>query len=103
MKNVIFDFDGTLADTIDSGMEIINSFAPRYGFRAVSKSDRERLRDLPSREILKTKPFVQWIQLPRASVFEFTSFDAWSESKNLTQRREGAERHRIQKWGASTV
>lgn len=59
-KWIIFDFDGTLADTVDAGIDTINFFAKRYGFRPVSKEDYPRLRDLSSREMLKAVGVSLW-------------------------------------------
>ena len=30
---ILFDFDGTIADTISAGLEIINSHAEKYGYK----------------------------------------------------------------------
>jgi phosphoglycolate phosphatase len=44
MKTVVFDFDGTIADTLDASVEIINSFVHEYGHKKLTKQDVERLR-----------------------------------------------------------
>lgn len=59
-KWIIFDFDGTLADTVEAGVAVINSLAKKYGFRPVLKEDRDSYRDLPSREILKKVGLSLW-------------------------------------------
>lgn len=38
-KIIIFDFDGTLADTFAIGIEICNSLLQRFGYRATSKEE----------------------------------------------------------------
>lgn len=44
---MIFDFDGTVADSIDKLYELINGMAPRYGYEPVSRDKFDQLRDLP--------------------------------------------------------
>lgn len=51
---VIFDFDGTLADSAPWFREVFNGVAARYGFRKVRGDDEiEALRALSSRDILR--------------------------------------------------
>lgn len=44
---MIFDFDGTVADSIDKLYELINGMAPRFGYKPVSPEKFSQLRDLP--------------------------------------------------------
>ncbi len=55
MKNkvVIFDFDGTIANTLDSIIEIMNNLSDEFGFRKIKDGDIEYLRGKKPREILK--------------------------------------------------
>lgn len=50
---VIFDFDGTLADTLGEALEVVNGLAPRYGFTPVDHELAATLRGLEVREALK--------------------------------------------------
>lgn len=50
-KLIIFDFDGTLADSIYLSLDIYNEIAPKYNLPKVRKS--KRLRDIGLREGLK--------------------------------------------------
>ena len=50
---VIFDFDGTLANTLPWLTGVVNQVAERYGFRHVPESEREHLRGLDAHSILK--------------------------------------------------
>lgn len=52
-KVIIFDFDGTIADTLDAFISISNSFAPEYGYPLIDAQELLKLRDLPAREIIK--------------------------------------------------
>jgi len=57
---VIFDFDGTLADTFPWFTGIINKVADKYKFRKVSENDQEILRGLGAREIIKYLGIPLW-------------------------------------------
>jgi phosphoglycolate phosphatase len=61
---VVFDFDGTLADSWPWFAATLNDAAARHGFRQVNAVERERLRGLPTREILRALAVPMW-KLPR--------------------------------------
>ncbi len=44
---LLFDFDGTIANSIDELFKLINSLAPRYGYPPVSPEQFAALRNLP--------------------------------------------------------
>ena len=50
---VIFDFDGTIADTLNSIISIMNDLSDEFGFRKICDEDVEYLRGRRPREILK--------------------------------------------------
>ena len=50
---VIFDFDGTLADSSGWFFDAMNAAAPRFGYRAIDADELEMLRGLGNREILR--------------------------------------------------
>ncbi len=60
---VIFDFDGTLADTFDWFKVAINKAAEKYHFRVLSEADMEQLRDKKTREIMRFLG-VAWWKMP---------------------------------------
>jgi len=47
----IFDFDGTLADTLPAFLRAMNDAAPRYGFESLDGLDLDTLRGMAPREI----------------------------------------------------
>ncbi len=51
---IIFDFDGTIADTFDLALEIYNTIAPEYNCRPAGPEDHELLRTKKPQELLKT-------------------------------------------------
>jgi len=50
---IIFDFDGTIANTLESIIDIMNGLADEFGFRKIKKEDVKYLRGKRPREILK--------------------------------------------------
>ena len=52
-KVVIFDFDGTIADTLVSVMNILNCLSDEFGFIKVTGENIDELRNKKLREILK--------------------------------------------------
>lgn len=60
---VIFDFDGTLADSAPWFLGELNDLAATHGFRKVSLKEIEMLRGRPSREIVRYFG-IRWWRLP---------------------------------------
>ena len=56
----LFDFDGTLADSQDWFLGIFDQVADRFGYRRLAPGDRERLRGLETREILRDLGVPLW-------------------------------------------
>jgi phosphoglycolate phosphatase len=56
----IFDFDGTIADSLSWFGSVINDVARRYGFRGVYPSEIDYLRRLSAREILAELQVPMW-------------------------------------------
>ncbi len=50
-KVIIFDFDGTLADTLDALIDITNRLAGEFGYPPTTPEEVPKLRNLSSREI----------------------------------------------------
>ena len=51
--NIIFDFDGTIADSFLLVMQKFNLLADEFGFRCIDSTEIERVRNLPSNELIK--------------------------------------------------
>ena len=51
-KVIIFDFDGTIADTLDSVVRIVNNHAEHFGYKKVTKQDIPYLQGKKPKEIL---------------------------------------------------
>jgi phosphoglycolate phosphatase len=52
-KVIIFDFDGTIADTVDALVSIANRLAKEFGYIPITQEELALLRNLSSREIIK--------------------------------------------------
>jgi phosphoglycolate phosphatase len=52
-KVIIFDFDGTVADTVDALVSIANRLAREFGYVQITQEELALLRNLSSREIMK--------------------------------------------------
>ncbi|NES94754.1 MAG: HAD-IA family hydrolase [Desertifilum sp. SIO1I2] len=53
IKVILFDFDGTLADTLDAIVRITNRLADEFGYQPTSPEDVVRLKQLTSREVIR--------------------------------------------------
>lgn len=63
---IIFDFDGTLADTLQVGLEILNRLSSEFGFDPLPPSELSDARDLSTRQLMK-RLGISRIKLPRIS------------------------------------
>lgn len=52
-KVIIFDFDGTIADTVDALVGIANRLAVEFGYIQITQEELAILRNFTSREIIK--------------------------------------------------
>ncbi|MGB3694398.1 MAG: HAD hydrolase-like protein [Spirulinaceae cyanobacterium] len=52
-KVIIFDFDGTIADTQEAFINILNRLSPEFGYQPTTPVEVSQLRHLSSREIIK--------------------------------------------------
>ncbi|BAY91468.1 MULTISPECIES: HAD-IA family hydrolase [unclassified Tolypothrix] len=50
---IIFDFDGTIADTVDALVSIANRLAVEFGYVPITQQELALLKNLTSREIIK--------------------------------------------------
>jgi phosphoglycolate phosphatase len=56
----VFDFDGTLADSADWFFGSLNEVAGRFGFRTTTEDERQALRRLDNREIIRRLQVPLW-------------------------------------------
>lgn len=53
LKVIIFDFDGTVADTYEAFVEIANRLSGEFGYKPVAPEEQEKLKHLSARELIK--------------------------------------------------
>ncbi|MFO7030115.1 carotenoid oxygenase [Limnospira fusiformis CCALA 023] len=63
-KIIIFDFDGTLADTLEVVISIINDLAEDFGYSPTTASDLDKLQNLNYRQIIKLSN-ISLFKIPR--------------------------------------
>jgi phosphoglycolate phosphatase len=61
---ILFDFDGTLADSADWMIRTFNAMAPQFGLRSVTEAEVEMLRGRSNREIVSYLGVPMW-KVPR--------------------------------------
>lgn len=59
-RTLIFDFDGTLADTLEESRRIYNALAPEYGLREVTAEELPSLRHFSLIELLDHLGIPKW-------------------------------------------
>ncbi|GLS03188.1 haloacid dehalogenase [Chitiniphilus shinanonensis] len=59
-KLIVFDFDGTLADSFDFFIEATNALAARYRFRPIAEGEVESLRGLHARAMMRHLGLPGW-------------------------------------------
>ena len=59
-KLIIFDFDGTLADSFPYFLKTINTLATTYNFPTINTEDVEQLRGLDARQMMKRANLPAW-------------------------------------------
>lgn len=60
---IIFDFDGTIADTFETVLKIINRLAKEFGLKPLDSEDVKRYQNLSSREVIKQSE-ISVVRLP---------------------------------------
>jgi phosphoglycolate phosphatase len=59
-KLVLFDFDGTLADSFNWFMGTVNTVADKYGFKRIETQELDTLRGLSSRQLIAHLGMPMW-------------------------------------------
>ncbi len=74
-KLLIFDFDGTIADTFAAGLEILNVLSEEFGYRRLEGADVEKARDMRTRQLMKFLgiPMAKMSRLARRGSEELSS------------------------------
>lgn len=59
---LVFDFDGTIADTLSEALRLFNRLAPVYGYKQLPPED------LPKARNMTTKQFIRAYEIPRMKI-----------------------------------
>lgn len=78
-RTLVFDFDGTIADTLGETRRIFNHIAPDYGIRQVEEHELEALRHLSLKELL------DHLNIPKRRVPAIISRGTGMMRGNITQ------------------
>jgi phosphoglycolate phosphatase len=63
LRAAIFDFDGTLADTLEQVVAILNALSGEFGYRSAEPGEIEELRSMSARDVAK-RLGVRWHKIP---------------------------------------
>lgn len=64
IKNLMFDFDGTIADTVTAAHRVFNQLAPLYKYQPVAEGDVEHMRSMSLRDFLRHQSISAWRVAP---------------------------------------
>ena len=78
-STLVFDFDGTIADTLGETRRIFNQIAPDYGIRQVEEHELDHLRHLSLKELL------EHLDIPKRRVPALISRGTGMMRGNITQ------------------
>lgn len=87
-KLIIFDFDGTLADTLPYFLRTVNTLATTYGFPCVNPEDIDQLRGMDAHQVIKQAKLPAWkipliaqsfIQLMARDIDQIHLFDGMAD------------------------
>lgn len=71
-KLIIFDFDGTLADTLPVFVDVFDQAADKYGFQRMDRSRQQALRRLDARQMMALHGIPLW-KVPAIASFMRTA------------------------------
>jgi len=66
-KLAIFDFDGTLADSLPWAASVVNEFADQYGFQRIDPNDHEQLRNFEAKQLMQHLGVKMW-KVPQMAI-----------------------------------
>ncbi len=78
-RSLVFDFDGTIADTLGETRRIYNQLAPEYGLREVDHSEIDEMRHLSLVELL------DYLKIPKHKVPSLISKGTTIMRSNIDQ------------------
>ena len=64
-RTLLFDFDGTLADSADLTLDVMNSLAGEFGFAPVEQNEIPHLKKMSARELLVERAHIPLWNIPK--------------------------------------
>jgi len=61
---VLFDFDGTIADSFESSVAVANQLASEYGYQPITEEQKALIKNLPLKDVLLKHFKIKWYQIP---------------------------------------
>lgn len=61
---IVFDFDGTIADTFNTILKILDGLSEEFGFKKIESNQIEKLRNRGIRELMKEQTAISMARLP---------------------------------------
>jgi len=73
---LLFDFDGTIADSMHLGQKIANNIAPEFGHESFSAEDFQRYRSMPMHKVIRELhiPFYKIPKVISRALIEYRHF-----------------------------
>ena len=78
-RTLVFDFDGTIADTLGETRRILNQIGPDYGIRHIEEHELERLRHM------SLKQLVDHLEIPKRKLPALLSLGTGLMRGNITR------------------
>ena len=70
---LLFDFDGTIADSLQLGLKIANNLAPQFGYRSFTEEDIEHFRSLTWHKIAREMQ-IPFYKIPKIVTIAFKEY-----------------------------
>ena len=70
---LLFDFDGTIADSIQMGLKIANNLAPQFGFPTFTEKDVQHFRSLTWHKIAAEMK-IPFYKIPKIVTLAFKEY-----------------------------
>lgn len=84
IKEIIFDLDGTLVDSLETFIRVGNEMAEKYGYRPVSQEKIKELLKMPMKKRLKELK-IPVFKLPKMAVELLNNYHTYAEEVNLVE------------------
>jgi phosphoglycolate phosphatase len=88
-RTILFDFDGTLADSAALSISIMNSLAPEFGFAPIVPDEVPQLKKMSARELLVQRAHIPLWHIPKIRRLERRVREEFTKRASEIQTFEG--------------